>query len=175
MMDKSELEKTIEYAIGGIPQIKPDEKRKWLGEFRERVILGLTMEQSFMIEAQDYVEDALKDNMAEIIIVNQKIPMEVMSKYMKLAKDTSKEFKTISTNSEEAMGIVVVSRQAVERGNVEVEIKEVPARFKETNNKEICGDCYKEVTVKWPKFSKRFKKFGFLDRIMGTKCPICKK
>ena len=87
MTDKTELERTIEYAIRGAPQIKVDEKRKWLGEFRERVILGLTMEQSHTKEALRHVEDALKHDMAEIII--QSICwMEVMSEYMKLHKVT---------------------------------------------------------------------------------------
>jgi len=153
MTDKSELEKTIEYAIAGVPQIKADEKRKWLGEFRERVILGLTIEQAYKREAESYVKDAVKDNMAEIIIVNQKIPMEVMSKYMKLAKDTEKEFKTICANNENAMGIVVASRQAVQRENVEVQIEEISEEVKEDNN--ISSE---EAITIWSRLSKIFKK-----------------
>lgn len=175
MADKTELQKIIEYGISGVPEIKAEEKRKWLGEFRERVILGLTMDQSRMEEAEGYVEDALKDHMADIVIVNQKIPMEIMSKYMRLAKDVGKEFKTVATNNEEAMGIVVVSGQAVERENVEVEIEQMPNKFKDARGRNICNDCYEDVIRKWPKREKQFRKFGFLDRIMGSKCPVCKK
>lgn len=123
MTDKTMLEKTIEYAISGVPEIKAEEKRKWLGEFRERVILGLTMEQSHMEEALYYVEEALEDNMSELIIVNQNMLMEMMSKYMSLAKNTGKRFKSVATNNKEAMGVVVVSSKAVERQNVEMEIQ----------------------------------------------------
>lgn len=119
MTDKTELERTIEYAIRGAPQIKVDEKRKWLGEFRERVILGLTMEQSHTKEALRHVEDALKHDMAEIIIVNQDMLMEVMTEYMKLAKVTGKRFKSVATDNEEAMGVVVASSKAVEIEDVE--------------------------------------------------------
>lgn len=150
MRDKSELERTVEYAIGGAPQLKPDEKRKWLGEFRERVILGLTIEQAYNSSAKNYVEEALKDNMAEIIIVNQKISMNIISKYMKLAKDTNKEFKTVASDSQKAMGIVIASRQAVERENVEVEIKE-----KLENSKEPAKE---ENTGIWNRLTRIFKK-----------------
>ncbi|HZK37927.1 MAG TPA: YueI family protein [Clostridia bacterium] len=119
MTDKTELERTIEYAIRGAPQIKADEKRKWLGEFRERVILGLTVEQSHMEEALCHVEDALKHEMADIIIVNQDMLIEMMAKYMRLAKDTGKRFKSVATDSEEAMGLVVASSEAVKIENVE--------------------------------------------------------
>ncbi len=119
MDEKTELEKTVEYAIWGPPQIKADEKRKWLGEFRERVILGLTMEQSYLEEALDCVEDALKHDMAELIIVNQNILMETMAEYMKLAKDTGKRFKSVATDNKEAMGVVIASSEAVEIDNVE--------------------------------------------------------
>lgn len=122
MTEKTELERTIEYAIRGAPQIKADEKRKWLGEFRERVILGLTIEQSHMKEAPDCVEDALKHNMADVIIVNQNMTAEMMSKYMRLAQNTGKRFKSVATNNEEAMGVVVASDKAVEIENVEKDL-----------------------------------------------------
>ena len=93
MKDKTELERTIEYAIKGVPEIKAQEKRKWLGEFRERVILGLTMEQSHMREAFHHVEDALKHDMAEFIIVNQNMSMEAMSNICALLKILVKDLK----------------------------------------------------------------------------------
>lgn len=157
MADKSELEKTVEYAIGGIPQLKPDEKRKWLGEFRERVILGLTMDQAYKSEAKDYIKNALNDSMAEIIIVNQKIPMDIVSKYMKLAKDTDKEFKTVMTNNEDAMGIVVVSRKAVERENVEVDFENINKNIKDANSKETSHNNEKSTTM-WSKLRNIFRK-----------------
>lgn len=175
MTDKTNLEKTIEYAISGVPEIKAEEKRKWLGEFRERVILGLTMEQSYMKEATYYAEDALNDKKAEIVIVNQNIAMDVMSKYMKLSKITGKDFKSLATNNKEAMGIVVVSKQAVERENVEVKIQELPDSYKDVNNNKICQDCHKELSKDFPRYKDKFKKFGFLDKITRAICPICKK
>lgn len=150
MKGKSELEKTVEYALGGAPKIKPDEKRKWLGEFRERVILGLTIEQVYEKNATAYVEKAIKEKEAEIIIVNQKIPMEVVSQYMKLAKDTGKEFKTVLPNHEGAMGIVVASSKAVERENVELETLEMPEIIEESSPKRPTG--------LWEKISSIFKK-----------------
>ena len=154
MKDKSELERTVEYAFGGAPQIKPDEKRKWLGEFRERVILGLTIEQAYKPEAMDYVEDALKDKMAEIIIVNQKIPMEITSKYMKLAKEKDRECKIVLNDSGTAMGIVVASSEAVDRESVEVDLEKTNERH---NSQTIESEKEKTRSI-WNRLSGIFKK-----------------
>lgn len=157
MSDKSKLEKTAQYAVSGAPELKPDEKRKWLGEFRERVILGLTKEQVFEDEAIKYVEKALKDKMADILIINQKIPMSIVSEYMRLTKKTGCEFKTVSTDSKTAMGLVVVSRQAVERENVEISInKYIEECIEKCNEKDKTNK--KQSLSIWRKIGKIFKK-----------------
>lgn len=154
MSDKSELEKTAQYAATGVPELKPDEKRKWLGEFRERVILGLTIDQVYRDEHITYVKKALEDSMAHILILNQKIPMNIVTKYMKLAKDADCDFKTVSTNSEKAMGLVVVSREAVERENVEISIQ----KELEENIDTINENSEKQSASIWRKIGKFFKK-----------------
>lgn len=173
MQNKSKLDRTIEYGIQGIPELRPEERRKWLGEFRERVILGLTVEQSYMEEALYYAEDALNDRMAKVIIVNQNIAMDVIAKYMRLAKKIGKEFKSIATDNEEAMGVVVVSHEAVERENVEVEIERLPDSYKNINTNKICENCHKELSESLPRYKDKFRVFGFLDRVMQATCPVC--
>lgn len=122
MPNKTDLDRIIEYGIQGVPELRPEERRKWLGEFRERVILGLTIEQTYMEEAPSHVEKALKDRDAKLVIVNHNIAMNVIGKYMQIAKKANKEFKSIATDSQEAMGLVVVSDEAVEREDVEIKI-----------------------------------------------------
>lgn len=175
MSGKTELEKTLEYGIMGTPQIKPEEKRIWLGEFRERIILGLTMEQVRMMEAPYIVRKALKDPMAEILIVNNNIPMEITRNYMKLAREMDKEYKSMPTDAREAMGLVVVSRSAVERKDVLVDIKEIPAKFKKTQNKSLCTNCYKELEDINPDMAKDFKKINPLGKLLGINCGACSK
>ncbi|MCC5909646.1 MAG: YueI family protein [Clostridiaceae bacterium] len=175
MSDKNELEKTIEYALRGTPELKPEEKRKWLGEFRERVLLGLTKEQVRKTEAYHVVKTALQDPMAEMLILNGNIPMEINSKYMRLAKEMNREYKSIATDFSEAMGLIVASRQAVDREDVTPEIKEMPAKFKNTTHKELCSDCYQELESVAPEATEEFKKLNFLGKMIGLYCGACER
>ncbi|SDJ89817.1 YueI family protein [Natronincola ferrireducens] len=175
MSKKNELERTIEFALKGTPQIKPEEKKKWLGEFRERIILGLTMEDARKPEALSAVRKGLQDPMGEMLIVNNNIPMDIMINYMKLAKEMDKEYKSIATNEKEAMGVVVASRSAVEREDVIFEIKELPEKFKHIKHKELCSDCYTELQQLEPEAIKGFKKLSFLDKMMGLYCGACRR
>lgn len=175
MSEKNELERTIEFALRGAPELKLEEKRKWLGEFRERIILGLTPEQVQKIEAIQVVREGLRDPMAEMLIVNNNIPMKITAKYMQLAKEMNKEYKSVATEHQEAMGLVVASRRAVDREEVVPEIKELPEKFKHIRHKELCSECYEELEKIAPEMAKEFKKLTFLDKMIGLYCGACKK
>lgn len=175
MPEKDELERTIEFALKGAPQLKPEEKRKWLGEFRERVILGLTPSQVLKTEAFSIVKKALEDREAEMLIVNHNIPMEITSRYMKLASEINKEFKSVATEAKEAMGLVVASRRAVDRENVLVEIPQLPEKFRNIKHKDLCSQCYEELTRINPEVVKEFRRLTFIDKMAGLYCGACKK
>ncbi|AOY75587.1 YueI family protein [Clostridium formicaceticum] len=173
MSEKNELERTIEYALNGVPEIKIKEKRKWLGEFRERVVLGLTMQQAQKMEALNTVKEGLRDPMAEMLIVNNNMPIETTAKYMKIAKEMNKEYKSVATEHEEAMGVVLASRSAVDREDVTPEIKELPEKFHHVKHKELCSKCYEELQRLSPEAAKEFKKLSFVDKVIGLYCGAC--
>ncbi|ABR46586.1 protein of unknown function DUF1694 [Alkaliphilus metalliredigens QYMF] len=175
MSKKSELDKTIEVGLHGTPEIKREEKKKWLGEFRERVVLGLTKEQAGMMEAERYVEEALRDPMGEMLILNYSLPMKVTSKYMRVAKDLNKEYRSVSTDYPEAMGIVVASRNAIDRQAVMPEIQGFPEKFKHLRHKELCGECYGELEQIAPDYVSQFKQINFFNKMIGIKCSACEK
>ena len=112
--------------------------------------------------------------MAEMLILNNKIPMDIAGRYMKLAKEMNKEYKSIATKHKEAMGIVVASRKAVERDNVIPEFKDLPEKFKSTKHKNLCSECYEELENIDPELAKEFKKITFLDKMTGLNCGACK-
>ncbi|KAB3539699.1 YueI family protein [Alkaliphilus pronyensis] len=173
MSEKDELRKTVEIALNGTPQIKREEKVKWLGEFRERVIMGLTVEDAKLLEGLLSTEQALEDPCAEMLIVNNKVPMEIMGKYMQLAKRKNKEYKTVNTDSAKAMGIVVASRSPVNRKNVQQAIVKLPEKFRNLKYKGLCEDCFKEIESISKKYAKSFKKISIVDKLLGIKCSAC--
>ncbi|SCY87320.1 DUF1694 domain-containing protein [Alkaliphilus peptidifermentans] len=173
MSEKDELQRTVEFALKGTPELKAEEKKIWLGEFRERVIMALKIEDAKLMEGLLYTEKALEDSRAEMIIVNNKIPMKIMGKYMELAKRKNKEYKTINTDSKHAMGVVIASRMAVDRENVEQEIKKLPKKFTNIRYKGLCSDCYGEIMDIDSNYGASFKKLTLIDKLMGIKCGVC--
>ncbi|MBM7615133.1 YueI family protein [Alkaliphilus hydrothermalis] len=175
MPENDDLKRVLDYALHGTPQLKADEKRKWLGEFRERVLMGITFQQALEDEAIRYVENALKDPMGEILIVNNRIPMKIMTKYMQLAKRMNKEYKTMATNCIEAMGVVVVNRRAINRNDVVPEIKMLPEKFRHLHHKSLCSKHFKELEETAPEYIEGYNQISFGDRMMGIKCAVCQK
>ncbi|KAB3530900.1 DUF1694 domain-containing protein [Alkaliphilus serpentinus] len=174
-MSDDKLKRTIEFAIHGAPELKLQEKRIWLGEFRERVVMALTLEDTNKTLAIDKIQEGIRDPEAEMIIVNNRVPIEIMSKYMKLAKNFNKEYKTVDAISHKAMGVVIASRRAVNREDVVLEIPVIPEKFKNINHKELCPQCYNQLKEISSEYSKEFKRLNVIDRMVGIKCGACER
>jgi len=101
--------------------------------------------------------------------------MRIMTKYMQLAKRMNKEYKTMATNSSEAMGIVVASRRAINRNNVVPEIKMLPEAFRHLHHKSLCSKHYRALEETAPEYTEDYNRISFGDRMMGIKCAVCQK
>ncbi|MCD5413762.1 MAG: YueI family protein [Clostridiales bacterium] len=174
-MKKDELRRTVERGLGGMPEVKATERKKWLGEFRERVILGLTLKQCREEQSLHYVREVLKDSMADKLIVNNKIPMSIISKYMRLANEMEKDFISRVAQCEDAMGVVVASTVAIERENIDLVKDKLPIKFISIKGKKICQNCSRELYIIAPEHVENFTKITFLDKILGIECAACQK
>lgn len=173
---KSELEQTLQRGIYGPPKIKGEEKKVYLGEFRERVIVALSVEEVFYDEAVKVAEEALQDPKAHRLIVNHnKLTSPWTKKYMALARKYDKEYKSFHTEEKEAMGLVVASREAVNRQNIRVKLQLLPDKFQHAYHNKLCKDHYEELEEIAPERVKEFKKLGVLDRLLGKSCGVPKE
>lgn len=68
---KSELEKTITMGLHGAPELRPEEKRRYLGSFRERVLQAVTFDQLRTREGIKAMTDALKDPRAVELLIHE--------------------------------------------------------------------------------------------------------
>ncbi|MGV8145806.1 MAG: DUF1694 domain-containing protein [Alkaliphilus sp.] len=174
-MKKGELKKAIERGLGGMPEIKAIEKKKWLGEFRERVILGLTVKQCSDEYSLHHVQEALKDSMAEKLIVNNKMSIDAISRYMRLADKMEKDFISRTSQCEDAMGVVVASSVAVNREDIEDETNNIPTKFADVKKGKLCRECLQELRETDKKRFRDFTRITLLDKILGAKCVVCNK
>ncbi len=115
MNDRSELEEMIARGIQGDPELKKDERRKYLGEFRERVLKALTFEQIAEPGTYPEIREAMKDERAKKLIISQQADLNEAREYIQLARKRGLKF-TVVDNPEYTgnIGLVVVSDKAVD-------------------------------------------------------------
>ncbi|WP_129596082.1 DUF1694 domain-containing protein [Anaerophilus nitritogenes] len=176
-MTHNDLEKYVQYGVTGTPQIKADEKRIWLGEFRERVVFALTYDQIYKEEAIKVVKEKCKDERVKKIIIENNIRSEIAEKFMDISKEFQKDYKTIDMGDKKGdIALVLASDDAVEENNIILEkIPSLPQEFLNIKNKKICKKHIEFLQKEAPFFVDEFKEINFLDQFVGIKCEVCER
>lgn len=180
-VNKDALDKALAVGMHGAPEIKRDEKIRYLGEFRERVMRLLTKKQ--VAEPAVYLEilDSLKDRRAAKIIISGDINYRSAEKYRKLAEQVG---KTCTVIHDPAMigdtGLVVVSGDAVDIDDISVpdrgtrlEQLGIPEAIISAAGQKVCDGCYKKITVTEPGEAINYHKLSLADRFWGGHCAAC--
>ncbi|HIX01398.1 MAG TPA: YueI family protein [Candidatus Ligilactobacillus excrementigallinarum] len=120
-----EFQNHLNKSLYGTPQINPDERRKYLGTFRERVALTITFAQ---LTSNQYFE-ALKKEMLKHpdfnLIINGNVSQTYLSKLLKLANENQISF-TCNTDSDlphdnnDFAVILTAKKQAIHQDIVDV-------------------------------------------------------
>ncbi|WP_054725433.1 YueI family protein [Paucilactobacillus hokkaidonensis] len=99
MPDKNSVptDQHLQNAIYGTPKINPDEQRKYLGTFRERVGLTINVDQLQQADWTKAFEQELTKSQSEIIFFNGNIDQSQLKPYILAATNAGINF-TIKTN-----------------------------------------------------------------------------
>lgn len=161
------------------------EKNYYLGEYKERVIAALNKDQIIEDEVYPEIITAMKDSRAYIVKMTREIKISYLKPYIKKAEEIGIKYELIDGISYVGnVGLVVVSKQALNDQNEEVLIRDMDQDFidaglgevySKNRGKKICSECYKKVEKLLPKYIDDFEKLGFFDKLIGIKCPICEK
>lgn len=176
---KNELEQTIAAGVHGAPELKPDEKSAFLGEFKERVLRAMTKEQ--VAENAVYVEivQALQDKRAARLIFSGDIDHHYTDKYVQFARKFGKPYVIRHDQKYKSnIGLLVAANQAVDADQVMVESRAErlaglglpPAVIKAAGGK-VCGECYALIEKTAPEELINYERLSFFDRLTGEKCP----
>ncbi|WP_350343521.1 YueI family protein [Proteinivorax tanatarense] len=163
----------------GVNDIKADEKKIYLGQFRERVLIALTINQVHQPGTYPEVTDSIKHSRARKLILNRQVNLDRAADYINLARDKNLDFTTVSTKKNDTdIGLIVAADDAVEEEHIFV--KDLSERFVEVGldpklinliGEKICRSCYKDIEAKAPELLHLFKEVTFLDKITGVqKC-----
>lgn len=111
------LEDTLAKAYHGTPMIKPDEQNRYLGTFKERVIVFLLKEELEDLEKLQEVEKFMNNTQADIILINSKYIKE-LSKYIKIAEGKGLNYRVVSRKEGSTDVILVIaSNKALRNDN----------------------------------------------------------
>lgn len=176
--DKDRVEQVLQVGIHGAPELGSEEKRQYLGEFRERVIRMLTMGQVKEPFIYTEIEKALQHPKASKLVLNGELGEEAAGKYRKLALRLGKLY-TVRRDPgfEGEAGLVVVASDAVDAPNIGVESREerlkrkgLPEGLIEAAGKPICKACYQQVRELAPEEAGLYKVISPINRLFGEKC-----
>ncbi|WP_429970684.1 YueI family protein [Fructilactobacillus sp. Tb1] len=107
---------------GGTPKINPDEQRRYLGTFRERVALAIKNSEVYQPAAIAAVEKLIQSDNSLTIIINGNIPSSQQSPYIKIATKNNAKFtlttdKIYGTNPND-YAVVVAAKTAINEPDV---------------------------------------------------------
>ena len=179
--NKSDVEKALLNDILGPLELKRDEKRYYLGEFMERVIKLLTKKQVLEPGIYPEIVESIKDTRSIKILINGDLDGHIIEKYQNLAKQLGKRYTVIHDPEFKGdTGLIVVSNEAVEVGEITVEDREIkfaklgiPVALVNYAGKKLCDECLDRVLSAAPEESINYEKLTYWDRFWGEHCPSC--
>ncbi|WP_064612475.1 DUF1694 domain-containing protein [Streptobacillus moniliformis] len=161
------------------------EKNKYLGEYKERVIVALTkqeLEEKFIYPE---VIKALRKKIASKMIVSRDVDLSKLKKYIYLAKQMKISCKMIDGISYTGeVGLVVIADDEVKNRSEDPVVLSFKERilnsgldivFYQAMGKKISKKYYEIIKEKLPELVDYYEPIEFFDKITGTICPITQK
>ena len=134
-MKKTTVDEVLQQGIYGPLETKPDERRKFLGTLRERIVVALTKSQVGETAVYPQVEQNMKEKPQSHLFLNGNMNYGDLSKYVKLATKYKIEH-TLVTNKEHdsEIGLVLAMDHAIDKEDIYITKKE-PAQQQEIKKK----------------------------------------
>ncbi|KAF1084115.1 hypothetical protein SPSYN_02767 [Sporotomaculum syntrophicum] len=180
-VNKDSLAQALAMGMHGAPEIKRDEKNRYLGEFRERVIRLLSKKQVAEPAVYPEILESLKDPRAAKMIISGDINYRSAEKYRELAEQVGKICTVIHDPAMTGdTGLVIVSSDTVDVADIFVPDRKtrlerlgVPAALVSAAGKKVCDKCYEKITGTAPSEAINYSKLTLADRFWGDHCVAC--
>ena len=162
------------------------EKNLFLGEYKERVIKALTFEEIKEKGIYYEIEKALEDKDVDKMVISRHADFNDIKKYIEIAKQKRVPYKMIDNLAYVGqIALVVVAKDAIvhEAGDEIVvtsklekcHLKHLPDVYYEAMESPICDFHLNIIKNEMPEYAKNYKELTFMDKLFGSKCPICQK
>ena len=162
------------------------EKNLFLGEYKERVIKALTVEEIKEKGIYYVIEKALEDKDVDKMVISRHADFNDIKKYIEIAKQKRVPYKMIDNLAYVGqIALVVVAKDAIvhEDGDEIVvtsklekcHLKHLPDVYFEAMESAVCDFHLDIIKKEMPEYAKNYKELTFMDKLFGSKCPICQK
>ena len=116
------VEDYLEQGIYGTKEIKPGERREFLGTLRERVIIVLTKSQVFENNLYPEIEYRMKQYPRANLLLNGQMDYQYLGKYIKLSNQYNIPYKIVLNKEyNSALGLVLAEKNAIDKGDIYIE------------------------------------------------------
>lgn len=176
MEDNKDLVKeTLVRGIFGAPGIKIDEKKEYLGQFKENVIAVVRGKNSGDIEVIPFLKKMAKEYGGQFIILSNDVGQEVYGKFLKEFKDQGIDIRLYKNeDSNTNIRILLGSKNTLDLKGGPIEYKsKLPDKFKKAKSNYLCVECYKELEKIEPGLLDDYKLIGTFEKMTGIKCGVC--
>lgn len=118
-MSKSNVDDYLQQGIHGAKEIKPEERKKFLGTIRERVEFALTQTQIRENKVYQEIQDACKKHTDLHMYLNGHVNYRFLSKYVKLASTTNIEYTIVNNKDYNSdLGLVLAFDHAIDKEDI---------------------------------------------------------
>ncbi|MFC0523333.1 YueI family protein [Pontibacillus salicampi] len=118
-MSNKEVEEALKEGMYGKKQIKPSERKRFLGTIRERVVIALTKGQLMQDKALRELESAMKQHPDTELLLNGHIASKFMKEEKALADKYNIPYTSVSNQDAESdLGAVLTYDYAVDIENI---------------------------------------------------------
>ena len=148
-MNKKTVDDILQEGIHGPKEIKPAERKEFLGTIRERVVVVLSQAQVYQKEIPKGFIEILKKNKEAKLYLNGHISYTHLSKFVKVADENGVQFKIVTNKDYNSPhGLVLAYDHAIDNDNITLVEKSKEPKSVESQKKKGFFDALKQMFVK---------------------------
>ncbi len=142
-MSKDDVQNHLDKGMYGTPLVNPEEQHKYLGTFRERCYLSMSInEMSDPANKERFLKEIEKQPEATILL-NGTLPLAIQNQYIQLATKNNVRFTVVNdfvSDEPDSIGLLLAANHAVNEPVIDVEKKypkEKPESQEKTKKKSL--------------------------------------
>ncbi|MBS9335619.1 YueI family protein [Fructobacillus sp. M1-13] len=110
---------------GSGPNLKPDEKRRYLGTFRERVVLAIKVSQVGSERSKVVLSEKLRAYPNATLLIDQDLAGDAYMDYLKLVIQAGNAYSLLSNHdvskqTDDPYAFVLAEKKAIDLDNIEI-------------------------------------------------------